>query len=168
METSLTQSQKASIKEVWHQKPELSASDIAKSLNLNKTLTLRFMQTIGYSTAKHKKAVQKHNEKMAAQLAKEQGVKNIILPVANRSHHAQDHKAPATIEHEKIKAMRMQVHRLAEQMLQAAESGNAADYLKLRAEYAATTRRLEAYQKRGTYNEEDRSIYHAETSYRAI
>ena len=166
METTLTQSQKASIKEVWHQKPELSATEIAQFLGLNKTITLRYMQTIGYSTAKHKLAVKLHNEKLATQMAKEQGVKTVVLPFKDNSHH--NTKSPATMEHDKIKALRQQAHRLSDAMMQAAEKGNTADYLRLRNEYAATTRRLEAYQKRGTYSEEDRSIYHAETSYHAI
>lgn len=161
---TLNQSAKASIKEMYFQRPDLSAREIADFLTLNRKEVFAYMKQLGYTKEKHTMAV--NARKLKLEQAKERDKIRPVLHMPDT--YTNTRYSPLLVEKKMEAKLRKQVENTERQMMQAAEEGDMDAFIRYRKDYDAAQRRLAAYKERGTMSAEDMSIYSAENQYGTI
>jgi hypothetical protein len=158
---------KARIKELYFQHPEISGQKAAKMLGLPVSEVLVVMKKLGYTAKGHEKARQavlkgEKPESPMKMAEKPQVEKKPIVSVPNGFSHM---PSPETVEHRREVQLFKNANALLQKAEKAAQNGDIETYLKLRKEYEVAARQAEAYKKRGTLNKSEREISGIENQY---
>lgn len=165
-------SEKASIKELFIQHPEMSAKQIAKSVNQSYYEVLPFLKKLGYTPEAHLKARKavKEGKKPQTPMKAIEKPKEIEKPKAapipfflpgEYSHVP----SPETLESRRQKQLQNTANNLLRMAEKAAQDCDIDTYLKLRKEYEVAARQAEAYRKRGQMNKSEKEISAIEQQY---
>ena len=157
---------KAKIKEIYFQHPELSARQIARQMLMPTSDVIIYLRTIGYTANRHERARQLHK-----------AGKKPASPVTFAAKKAERKEAetipnvriskiqPEVEERKKQTALYKKANELLRKAEQAAESGNYEEYLELQKEYAVAQRQAESYKQRGAMTKAEREMYNLENKY---
>ena len=157
-------SEKASIKELFIQHPEMSAKQIAKTVNRSYYEVLPFLKTIGYTPKaqqKARKAVKEGKKPQTPMKATEkkeiEKPKAAPIPFFNPGGYSHV-PSPETLESRRQKQLQNTANNLLRMAEKAAQDCDIDTYLKLRKEYEVAARQAEAYRKRGQMNKSEKEI----------
>ena len=164
----MTPNDKARIKELYFNHPELSGKKVAKMLGLPMYEVLSVMKKLGYSAESHQEALKaiakgQKPESPMKMAAKPQVDKKPVVVVPSGGTHM---PSPETIEHRREVQLFKNANALLQKAEKAAQSGDIETYLQCRKEYEIAARQAKAYKKRGQMNRQEREISTIENQYR--
>lgn len=161
---TLSRDAKATIKELWQQRPDLSARDIADLFSLSHNEVHAYLTSIGYTTEKRKAALRLRKQSMG--FKKEEPT--LVKPTFERGEQWRMQKTPLYAEKKMEEKLKKKVDETEALMMKASSEGDLEAFIASRKNYDAAQRRLLAYRMQGTMKEADKEISKLEQQYQKI